>query len=210
MPQIDNGEMNLTQAGNARLFGRIRVSIVALQESNSQRTNRCGCHNSAKPIMPLQSGIDSTADATDPNKQRGQHTTDALYKDKGVDASLFVAPSLSFDLCLLKDPIYTIRANGMQTLYACNRQQVGIRMVVLDNHLRAATTFNVSGGLPTHALAVCVSRAQQSQSRRATCVRLSKTPCGQRGIGEAQGVVPVRSLHRKANSLDVSYCVFCH
>ncbi len=82
-------------------------------------------------------------------------------------------------------------------------------MAVLDKHLRAATTFNVSGGLPSHALTVCVSRAQPSQSRRAICVRLSKTPCGQCGIGEAQGIVPLRSLHRKANSLNVSCCVFC-
>ncbi len=123
MPQTDNGEMNLTRAEKVRLFGRVRVTVVALQKSNRQGTYRCGCHNSTKPIMPLQSGIDSTSDTTDSNKQRGQHTTNAFYKDKGVNTSLFVAPSLSFDLCLLKDPIYTIRANGMQTLYACNRQQ---------------------------------------------------------------------------------------
>lgn len=92
----------------------------------------------------------------------------------------------------------------MQTLYTYNRQQGGIRMVVLDNlHLRAATTFNVSSGFGLSKRLFVA--AQQSQSRRATCVRLSKAPCGQHiGIGRAPGVVSVRSLHRKANSLDVS------
>ena len=160
--------------------------------------------------MTLQGCIKPPADATKTNQQCAQHAAKAFNEDIGIDTRLFFAPCFCLNLGLLKYPIYAVRANGMQTLYACNRQQWGIRMVVLDNHLRAATTFNVSGGLPTHALAVCVSRAQQSQSRRATCVRLSKTPCGQRGIGEARGAVPVRSLHRKANSLDVSYCVFCH
>jgi hypothetical protein len=92
----------------------------------------------------------------------------------------------------------------MQTLNTSNRQHRGIGMVVLNNHFGTAAPFNVCGSLPTHALDVFANRVQPSQSHHANGARPLKNLGGQLGIGEPRGAAPTRSLHRKANSLDVS------
>ena len=136
---------------SAILFSRVRVSVASLQESNGQSAN-CRCRNNpTKPVMSLQSSVDATADSTDADEQCSQHATDALNKYKDVDARLLTTSSFCFDLSLFEDPIYSIRANGMQTLNTCNRQKRGIGMVVLNNHFRSSAPFNVCGSLPTHA-----------------------------------------------------------
>lgn len=63
--------------------------------------------------MPLQSRVDATANTTQTKNQCSKHAANTLNKYEGVDASLFTAPSFSLDLSLLKNPIYSVRSNGV-------------------------------------------------------------------------------------------------
>jgi len=176
--------------------------ILSLEKRHCQRPNRGSGQYATKPVVPLQASVNTANNAAYPNTCSSDDPGHAFDEYERIDTALFFAARLGLDLRLLEHPIDSIRANRMQTLDARNWQQRRVRVVVLHNHLGAATSFNVCGSLSTHVLAVYSARAQRSRNHHATARRPPQTHAGQAGSGAYPVQYPAHWTPRAADFSD--------
>ena len=151
------------------------LRFIQIQESNGKRAYSCSADSAAKPVMAVQTEINSAGNARQAHGQSGNNAKNALAENHRIDSGLLTAPGSRLKLSLLKNPINPIGPNLMKPLNTGNWQQRRIRMVVLNNHLLTALALNVSGCLSAaHASKTCEDHGQRRQSHRANALHLTQ------------------------------------
>jgi hypothetical protein len=174
-----------------------------LEKGDGQRSDCCSSYNSTKGLVALESSIDATDDTANTDNCRCHQACHALDEYKGIDATLLFAAGLCLDLRLIKNPVYAIWTNRMQTLNSGDWKKRGIRVVVLNNHLGTTAILNVCGCLSAHASVAYLARDQRLQNHRAGAPHPSQTRADLVDSDDEQEQYPTLQRPRATNFSDV-------
>jgi hypothetical protein len=117
---------------------------MALQKCDCESTNGCDGDGSAEHRLPIDSCVNSAADASDSHRYRRNLAEHSLDEDVPVNTIVAVAAMLGFELGLGNDEVNQVRSELMQRFQLLYRQNWRVCLLRMNRELITVVAGSLS------------------------------------------------------------------